>query len=72
VGVFMLAKITYIYWQIECIPKTLIWMIVWAYKNYLHLLAGWMHFKFLICTIVQSCKNYLHLLVNWVHSITYI
>jgi hypothetical protein len=48
--------------------QTLIWMVVRAYKNYLHLLANWVHSKILIWIVVGACKNYLHLLANWVHS----
>jgi hypothetical protein len=44
----------------------------WGRKNYLHLLANWVHSKAFIWIIVWSCKNYLHLLINWMHYKTFI
>jgi len=52
--------------------RFLICQVVQGRKNYLHLLANWMHSKTLICQVVQGHKNYLHLLANWVHSKTFI
>jgi Leucine-rich repeat (LRR) protein len=38
------------------------------WKNYLHLLANWMHSKCLIYHGVLTWMGYLHRLVNWMHS----
>jgi hypothetical protein len=48
-------------------PQKLICEGVAIWRNYLHVLANWMHSKSLIWMGVPSWKNYLHLLVNWMH-----
>jgi hypothetical protein len=52
--------------------QNLIWGHVWVCKNYLHVLANWMHSKAFICGDVQVYKKNLHLLTNWMHSKTLI
>ncbi len=75
------ARITYIYWRIECSPKSLIWMIIQTSKNYLYLLANWVHFKTFICRGVWDFPNLhctfifkknLHVEVCELSKITYI
>jgi hypothetical protein len=42
---------------------------VWTWRNYLHLLANWMHWKCSIWLGVWASKIYLHLWANWMHLI---
>jgi hypothetical protein len=48
-------------WQLNA---TLSWGGCLTWKNYLHLLANWMHFNNFLYTSVPTWKNYFHLLVN--------
>jgi hypothetical protein len=49
VRVFQLERITFIYCPTECTTTTCFFQSVVIWKNYLHLLTNWMHFKSLIC-----------------------
>jgi hypothetical protein len=51
--------------------KSLICKGVPTWKNYLYLLANWMHFKSLFIKLLQLesiVKKYIHLWANWMHS----
>jgi hypothetical protein len=72
VGMFQVARITYIYWLIECTPKP------WFVSMFKLIKITYIYWpiectpKLSFCGNVLCCKNYIHLLANIVHSNTFI